>query len=319
MILRRASRGKNTQQIAGLDRGKKPRHAGKLRARLHLQDRRRPRGAGRRVEPERNLTMWRPNPENPGKGCIYVGRRRIKDTAPPGDYNFKTAFDPFQQFLFHQRRPATPASRTIVPLGEKFHFGETHRACRRGRKPRGDFPDVGPRFTHGWRDGDTANICIGQGEVAVTPAANGRGMISAIANGGKVLWPRLVDADRTARSGVRRSRPRIFQPAWCATNLDVHPRSLNILRDAMLADVNSSEGTGKEARGARPADLRQDRHGAGAGRAQPTTGYNYWFASFAPYENPSMPSWSWCRFPARWLASAARSARRSPTTFTRKF
>ena len=32
-----------------------------------------------------------PDPANPAKGCIFVGREKKRDTAPPGDYNFRRA------------------------------------------------------------------------------------------------------------------------------------------------------------------------------------------------------------------------------------
>ncbi len=55
----------------------------------------------------------------------------------------------------------------------------------------------------------------------------------------------------------------------------------------MLADVNSSEGTGTRGGGARPEAFapRPARRRCRT-NTNHTTGYNYWFASFAPYENP---------------------------------
>ena len=44
----------------------------------------------------------------------------------------------------------------------------------------------------GWAAGDVANLCIGQGEITVTPLQMAV-MTSAVANGGKVLQPRLVN------------------------------------------------------------------------------------------------------------------------------
>ncbi len=93
-------------------------------------------------------------------------------------------------------------------------------------------------------------------------------MVSAIGNGGKVLWPRLVDRiepqDLSSGEAVTN-----FPSGVVRDNLDVHPRSLQILRDAMLADVQSSEGTGTARRSGRSENLRQDRHGGSAGCSQP--------------------------------------------------
>ena len=55
----------------------------------------------------------------------------------------------------------------------------------------GDFPTLEQVSKRDWRDGDTANVCIGQ-EIDVTPMQMAVDY-SAIANGGKVLWPRLVE------------------------------------------------------------------------------------------------------------------------------
>ena len=50
------------------------------------------------------------------------------------------------------------------------------------------------------------------------------------------------------RKTRRPAKPRrIFRPGVVRDELGVHPRSLQILRDAMLADVKSSEGTGTAA------------------------------------------------------------------------
>ena len=68
--------------------------------------------------------------------------------------------------------------------------------------------------------------------------------------------------------------------------LKVHPRSLQLLRDAMLADVQSSEGTGQHA----AVDGLQICGKTGTAEVQDehnhTIGQNFWFASYAPYENP---------------------------------
>jgi cell division protein FtsI/penicillin-binding protein 2 len=110
-------------------------------------------------------------------------------------------------------------------------------------------------------------------------------MTSAIANGGKVLWPRLVERiePQDPASGEITTN---FPSGLLRDELGVRPRSLQILREAMLADVQSSEGTGTAAAvdglqicGKTGTAQVQDEHNR-------TIGHNYWFASFAPYENP---------------------------------
>jgi penicillin-binding protein 2 len=218
----------------------------------------------------------------PGKGCIWIGKRKIDDTAPAGDYDFKKAFIHSSNAYF-VTNGLRAGIENIIRMGEKFHLGE-----RTGLFPhqetRGNFPTLGRVTSPEWRAGDTANVCIGQGEVAVTPVQMAV-MVSAIANGGKVLWPRLVDRiePQDPSSGEVATN---FPSGMVRDELGVHPRSLQILRDAMLADVESNEGTGTAAAidglqicGKTGTAQVQDEHNK-------LIGYNFWFASYAPYENP---------------------------------
>lgn len=222
------------------------------------------------------------NPEKPNKGMIYVGRRRIKDTAPPGDYNFKRAFIHSSNSYFINAGLTHAGIDKIIRIGNEFHLGERTGLFAR-QETGGDFPDE-DRIHSGWTDGDTANVCIGQGEVAVTPVQMAV-MVSAIANGGKVLRPRLVDRiePQDPASGETVTN---FPSGVVRNELDVHPRNLQILRDAMLADVNSSEGTGTAA----AVDGLQICAKTGTAEVQDAhnhdIGQNFWFASYAPYEHP---------------------------------
>jgi cell division protein FtsI/penicillin-binding protein 2 len=79
----------------------------------------------------------------------------------------------------------------IVRMAGKISFRRTHRPLPTRQETAGIFPTPEVNKSD-WRDGDTANICIGQGEMAVTPMQMAVAY-SAIANGGTVLWPRLVE------------------------------------------------------------------------------------------------------------------------------
>ena len=222
------------------------------------------------------------NPENSARGMIHVGRRAIKDTAPPGPYDFRKAFihSSNSYFITNGLRAGI---ENIIRIGEKFHLGE-RTGLFTNQETRGDFPTLARVTSRDWRDGDTANVCIGQGEVAVTPIQMAV-MVAAIANGGKVLWPRLVDRiePQDPASGEAASH---FPAGLVRDELGVHPRSLKILREAMLDDVASSEGSG------RPAAVEGLKICGKTGTAQvqdtsnKTIGCNFWFASYAPYENP---------------------------------
>src|SRR5512133_1755154 len=65
------------------------------------------------------------NPEKRGYGVIYVGptHRKVRDTAPPGDYDFRRALKLSCNSYFVTNGLRTGPQR-IVELGQKVHFGE---------------------------------------------------------------------------------------------------------------------------------------------------------------------------------------------------
>jgi penicillin-binding protein 2 len=222
-----------------------------------------------------------PNPEMPSKGAIYVGRRRIKDTVEPGDYDFRRALEQSSNSYFITNGLRTGVER-IVALGHRFHFGERTGLPTR-QEVSGSFPSL-ERIHSDWTDGNTANLSIGQDPVLVTPLQIAV-MISAVANGGKVLWPRLVDRlePQDPASGVA---PVVFPSGVIRDELGLKPRSLEILRDAMLGDTEDREGTGKKA--AVPGLRICGKTGTAQVQDEfnRKTGQKTWFASFAPYEKP---------------------------------
>ncbi len=221
-----------------------------------------------------------PNPELPSRGAIYVGRRRIKDTAPPGDYDFRRALIRSSNSYFITNGLRFGVDR-IVRLGQRFHLGEKI-GLPLLQETAGAFPrELGA----GWTDGKSANLCIGQDPVLVSPMQVAV-LTSALANGGKVLWPRLVD--RIEPHDPSTGEPAVvFASGRVRDEIGVSQRSLKVLRDAMLADTEDAvEGSGRHAavEGLRicgktgTAQIQDERN--------VNTGHTTWFASFAPYENP---------------------------------
>jgi penicillin-binding protein 2 len=224
-----------------------------------------------------------PDPEQPWHGCIYIGHRKIEDTVSPGPYDLKLAIERSSNayFIFNGLRTGI---EKIIRLAEKFHFGERADLPTR-QDTAGDLPTLADVQQPSWHDGDSANICFGQGQIAVTPLQMAVAY-AAIANGGTVLWPRLVerlepqDPD-TGEAAVN------FPSGVVRDEIGVHSRSLDIVRNAMLGETENPTGTGRAA--VVGPELRicgktgtaqvQDEHGR-------VTGWIYWFASFAPYSNP---------------------------------
>ena len=217
--------------------------------------------------------------DNPG--YIYVGKRHITDLAKPGKYDFRRAImDSSNTYFITAGLRA--GIENIVELAEKFQFGEKCSIPTR-QETTGNMPTL-DRIHEGWSDGDTANVCIGQGEVAVTPLQM-TVAYAAIANGGTVFWPRLVARIEPQDPAVRGAVTN-FPAGLVRERIGVSGRNLRILHNAMLAETEDPEGTGGLARvpgwhicGKTGTAEIMDEQNRKIGR---TT----WFASFAPYENP---------------------------------
>ncbi len=230
-----------------------------------------------------------PDPANPAKGCIFVGREKKRDTAPPGDYNFRRALLRSSNAYFITNGIRVAGIERIIKLGQKLHLGE-RVDLPTWQETAGDFPDLERVTSNRWRDGDTANICMGQGPIAVTPLQMAV-LTSAIANGGTVYWPRLVDR-LEPQDQTPGQQPIRFPAARVRDHLGVRAISLLALHDAMLADTEDEEGTAfKPFR-----DYYQTpgvmRVCGKTGTAQVTdehnrlTRHDTWFIAFAPYNQP---------------------------------
>lgn len=218
--------------------------------------------------------------ENPG--YIYVGRQQFHDLARPGTYNLHEALKHSSNTYFIYEGLHVAGISNIVKIAQRLHLGE-----RTGLPTRQEVSGVFPSFkkvgSTDWRDGDTANLCIGQGPMAVTPIQMAV-LASALANGGKVLWPRLVDRIEAAQPAAGEP-PVIFPGSRVRDDLGAKPSSLQIVRKAMLADVEE-DGTGHQAFvpglgicGKTGTAQVKDEH-------KQIVGETTWFLSFAPYEEP---------------------------------
>ena len=109
-------------------------------------------------------------------------------------------------------------------------------------------------------------------------------MTAAVANGGKVLWPRLVDK-LVPQDTLLAGQAWVYERARVRDTLNVSARTLDLIRDAMRADVEEG-GSGKAAL------IPGYTLGGKTGTAQVTDpkgrviDHTTWFASFGPYETP---------------------------------
>ena len=224
-----------------------------------------------------------PNPRNPNRGIFYIGRDDINDTAPPGRYNLNRALARSSNSYFVTNGLRPGVFDKVVELGARLHLGE-----RMGlpllQETAGNFPRANDQ--RNWNPRFKANICIGQGEMDVTPMQMAV-MTCALANGGKVLKPRLVDR-LESQDLVGIEPAQMFPKGVVRDHLGVSQRNLNIVRDAMLEETEDPvEGTGRHVRveglricGKTGTAERKER------RADGQFKNTVWFISYAPYERP---------------------------------
>jgi penicillin-binding protein 2 len=224
----------------------------------------------------------------PSPGSYPVrGRQPIKDTAPPGDYDLRRAFLKSSNTYFIHCGLQAGLDR-ILDMGRRFHLGE-HSSLPTRQEQKGFFPTrewIAKQRSRGliWGDGHTANLCIGQGEVAVTPLQMAT-MTAAIANGGTVFWPRLVQRVEPSELAEAGDGAVAYPPARVRSELGVRPASLEVIREIMRADVDAAEGTGRE------AEVPGLNVCGKTGTAEVKQGRTLldkiaWFVSFAPLESP---------------------------------
>jgi penicillin-binding protein 2 len=211
-----------------------------------------------------------------------VNGRIVKDTAPPGDYNLRRAIVLSCNSYFITVALRMPLEK-IIALGERVHLGERTGLNTRQEVP-GHFPTNEIRV--GWTDRKTANVAIGADPVWVTPLQVAV-LTSAIANGGKVLWPRLIERIEPVIPEVGKE-PLTFPSGQVRDHLGISSPSMGILHEAMLAETEDREGTGRAAALLAPGLQICGKTGTAVVQDERNfkIGQTTWFASFAPYKSP---------------------------------
>ena len=242
----------------------------------------------------------------------------LDDTAPPGDYDFVRAFKLSSNSYFI-RFALTPndqtdqwrqGKRVLLDWGNRFRLGQKtmgpllvsgNEFISPLREGSGYFPSIDNQYKKvdqfgnraKWAAGDVANLCIGQGEITVTPLQMAV-MTAAVANGGKLVQPRLVLSINSLYKEAQSNTTII--PKKILSDLNLKNSTVSLLHQAMLADVDDSDGSG---RGARVSGLSIGGKTGTAQKKVPTGKFNpktgsrlfrmdhiTWFVSFAPVNNP---------------------------------
>src|SRR6185503_15577966 len=98
---------------------------------------------------------------------MYYGvRPPVKDTAPPGKYDLRRALARSSNSYFIANGLRLGVFEKVIELGGRLHLGERMGLPLLQETP-GNFPK--PENQRNWNPRYKANICIGQGEMDVTP------------------------------------------------------------------------------------------------------------------------------------------------------
>jgi penicillin-binding protein 2 len=136
-----------------------------------------------------------------------------------------------------------------------------------------------------WHPGDTVSLAIGQGLITVTPIQMAR-LMAAVANGGTLWKPRLVDRVVTPDGRLIREQAPEIQG-----RVEMAPVVFEFLREALGAVV--AEGTGKQARvpgvrvGGKTGTAQTHEFRSDADRKRRDQDHA-WFAGFAPVDEPQV-------------------------------
>lgn len=228
------------------------------------------------------------NPKEVYTSLGYYPNPHIDDTAPADDYDFEKAFyKSSNSYFINYGRKA--GSRRLLEVGKRFHLGESTELGI-GPEASGFFPKP-EEMTSKWHESDLPYACIGQA-ITVTPVQMA-GMVSIIANGGKLYWPRVVSHLKSPDTGAIEQ---INSPGRLRDTIVLNPKHLDAIRHAMLMDTENPNATAYKSffdkqTGSPKSPLLANFHVAGkTGTAQREVfgvrDHVTWFASYGPYENP---------------------------------
>ncbi len=138
-----------------------------------------------------------------------------------------------------------------------------------------------------WHPGETISVSIGQGAIEVTPIQMAV-FAAAIGNGGTLYRPHLL-LSREVREGIEEDE----RQDYVIRRVDMHPRTLEVIRDAMWGVVNE-DGTGGRARIAGrdicaktgTAQVFRASRDIDADKLPKDKRDHAWFVGFAPKDNP---------------------------------
>jgi penicillin-binding protein 2 len=216
-------------------------------------------------------------------GAFHLGAWTFKDwkEGGHGTVDLHRAMAQSCNIFFYQAGLKVGGA-TIAKYASLFGFGHLTGVDLQSEKP-GFLPQ--PKVRRGrqiWQAGETVNMSIGQGALLVTPIQVARFM-SAVANGG-VLWkPRLVQRVERGSQGVVYN-----DPGQVTGHVELSPVVWAFLKQSLWSVVNDG-GTGAAARipgldVAGKTGTAQMIANSKASRGED----HAWFAAFAPVNEPEV-------------------------------
>ena len=126
-----------------------------------------------------------------------------------------------------------------------------------------------------WTLGQTANMGIGQGQLAITPLQMA-GVAAAVANGGKVYRPHLLLGTRIGNGPISPFQAQVL------SDTRLPQQFWDIVKDALVNVINAGTATS--------AKIPDIQWGGKTGSAQNSSSNttHSWFIGFAPADNPTI-------------------------------
>lgn len=207
-------------------------------------------------------------------GYLRLGQWVFRDLQAHGVVDFTTGVAQSCNVMFWTLGLAVGPER-LAEYARELGFGQA-TGVDLPLEVAGLIPDPGYKqraWREPWYPGDTLNMAIGQGFVLATPLQVARAL-SAVANGGTLLQPRLARAVLSPEGRLlRRFSPRV------QGRLRVSSAALAALRRALEAVVERGTGQGARVEGLRVAGK--------TGSAETPRGRPHaWFAGYAPADQP---------------------------------
>jgi penicillin-binding protein 2 len=217
-------------------------------------------------------------------GYYRVGNKDIKDkNAPIGEWAFMEAFKrSANTYFIHMGLQVGP--ERLIEMGQRFNLGDKTGVVQPYLESKGFFPQLGEVTKQDgsrWTSFDTAMLSIGQGQIMVTPLQMAL-VTAAIANGGKLLRPRLMMQLEEQGSSAP---PEVMPALQIERDINVKAEYLDWVRRAMRDDVEDQKvGTGKAAY--IPGMGICGKTGTAQINTPKGLDHVTWFVSFAPFESP---------------------------------